>query len=426
MGKANVNLFIALLSIIFYLSLSLVSIIYHLKFEYLNNITTTKSPPLNSSEFENNSNSTINTSMGKFDKIKSKFFLVLFLSSLLELPFYIGCIAYGGPDFCYYESIWNGIGWFLHLIAICGFAFTIIVPSVIWLDLLNKKDGKLFFSHFPVDNTKRYFQILLISYLLISLIDIIGGIFYFRVSDPSYYASNVLIDSICTFLEPFLIFFISFGCLFTGIRLQRYVLKSGLNFQILIKFIFSLNLTMLLITSSYFARAIMIYQLVIFIPSEAQITIKYTYFVWIFMTRWLPNIFCSFCLVNMMRFSGAEIGFKMNDKDFLDNSHKNVSPFFIDKKEFQDEKNIGGISTDINLNDDRESYFTFDTDSVRSLSTSSNQTNQGTGKTLSIMLNTYIRPFNEDIDDIPVSISPDEFSHINYEQDFMRNFSSEA
>eukprot|EP01040_Poterioochromonas_malhamensis_P026064 gene26064-32677_t len=68
-----------------------------------------------------------------------------------------------------------------------------------------------------------------------------------------------------------------------------------------------MNVTMVIITSTYMARALLTLQFVTFLPSNFRSALKTTYFVWLLCTRWLPYIFCSFCLIVMMRASGEEV-----------------------------------------------------------------------------------------------------------------------
>jgi hypothetical protein len=96
---------------------------------------------------------------GKFDDQKLLFFLVLAVSAMLDVPLYIGCIATGGPTDCEWDGLAYPILWCMHLIACTGYALSIILPAVLWSDILESKDGRIFLSKYPVDPTKRFFQV---------------------------------------------------------------------------------------------------------------------------------------------------------------------------------------------------------------------------------------------------------------------------
>ncbi|RYY84605.1 hypothetical protein EON63_08920 [archaeon] len=181
-----------------------------------------------------------------------------------------------------------------------------------WSDMIDRKDGKLFFSKFPYDYTKRFFQILVSVYFVNTVIDIIAACFSFRVSDPSYFQDNSMIDAVCTVIEPVTIFFISVGCVWCGYRLQNHIVQAKLGFHSLVKVIFTLNITMIIIAATYLARAILILRLVYFMPKGYRDAMDTEYYVWVICTRWLPYNFCSFCLIYSMKSSGADVANKNN------------------------------------------------------------------------------------------------------------------
>ena len=290
---------IALCSVCFYSLLSLVSAYYFWKFRNIQ-----LASPSHDSYYM--------SKFGRYDTCKVSFFFVLMLASAMDVPLYIGCVAMGGPHDCEWDTLSYAIAWFLHLIAVCGYAYTIMVPCILWSDIINNKDGKLFQSQFPVDPTKRFFQVSLILYLLNTTVDLIAGAVSYRVHDHNHYTEHDIIDTIVTVTEPLIIFSITVGCFWCGLKLQKYVMRAKLGFQTEMKFLLHLNIPMLVIMCTYLARALLVLRLVDFFPKSYREGMSTSYLVWIISTRWLPYIFCSLVLVMMMRFSGQEVAARHN------------------------------------------------------------------------------------------------------------------
>lgn len=290
---------IAIGSVFFYSFLSLVSAFYYWKFRNIQ-----RASPTNDTYYM--------SKFGRYDTCKVSFFLILTISAALDVPLYIGCVSMGGPHDCEWDTLSYPIAWFLHLIAVCGYAYTIMVPCILWSDIINNKDGKLFQSQFPVDTTKRFFQVSLILYLLNTAIDLVAGAVSYRVHDHNHYTEHNLVDSILTFTEPILIFSITVGCFWCGLKLQSYVMRAKLGFKTEMRFLLHLNIPMLVIMCTYLARALLVLKLVDFLPDSYRNGLRTSYLVWMIGTRWLPYIFCSLVLVMMMRFSGQEVAARHN------------------------------------------------------------------------------------------------------------------
>lgn len=174
-----------------------------------------------------------------FDRGKKQFFAVLAISALLDLPIYVGCLAYEDPSGCYWEGFDQLLFWFLHLFALCGYAYCLVIPCIMWSDTIHEKDGKIFFSSSTNDPIKRYFQILILVYFLNNIIVIIASLIQWKNSDKDYYI-NTTTYSVGALIECILICLLSIGCLYCGIRLQYYVrtkLKRSTENQVL----FTLN-----------------------------------------------------------------------------------------------------------------------------------------------------------------------------------------
>ncbi len=288
---------IAGLSAFFYASLALIAAGYYLKFRRI--------------QLESPSKDTYyHSKFGRYDTPKVSFFLVLMISASMDVPLYIGCLVQGGPHDCEWDDLSYAVSWFLHLIAVCGYAYTIMIPCILWNDIIMNKDGKLFNSQFKADHTKRFFQIASMLYVINTAVNAINAMISYRVHDHNHYTEKDNIADVLTFFEPLLIFGITVGCFWCGLRLQSYVMRAKLGWKTELKFLLHLNIPMLVIMCTYLARAIFVLRLVLFMPGWYRHSLTCSYLVWIIVTRWLPYIFCSIVLVLMMRFSGAEVAAK--------------------------------------------------------------------------------------------------------------------
>lgn len=108
-------------------------------------------------------------------------------------------------------------------------------------------------------------------------------------------------------ISPILLSLITIGCLWSGIRLQRYAINVQLGNSTLIRILMHLNFTMFLIVATYGLRALLVLTLYSGMTSyykKALEPISGVYISWIITTRWMPSIFCSLCLVNEMKRHG--------------------------------------------------------------------------------------------------------------------------
>lgn len=241
--------------------------------------------------------------VGRFDPPKILFFQVLFVSAILDLPMYFGCIAMGGPTDCEWDGVSYPIFWCLHLIALIGYTFSVVTPPVLWIDIMYNKDGLLWNSRFPVDRTKRCFQAAVVAFSALMFVSIILVTLYFNVNDPEQFSSSNLLNATGVFLEPVSILFITVLCLSSGIQLQLYVRKVKLDSAKEMKFLFHLNVTMSIIVLTYLTRGLFVLRLFYAMPEGYENATRCSYFQWLMYTRWLPYIFCSLCLINEMRVS---------------------------------------------------------------------------------------------------------------------------
>ncbi len=281
---------VAIVSIFLYAALAVTSAFYFIKFRQI------KINKLSQKTTDNN---------GRYDEPKILFFLVLCISAVLDIPAFIGCLSIGSPRDCEWDGVSYRVFWCFHLIALCGYAFAIVTPPVLWSDIINQKDGKLWFSSFPMDYTKRFFHVMLLLYFAMECMNIISVILFFK-SGSSFRETN-LYYTLSMYIEACIILSICLGCLVCGMRLQYYVKTVKLHSAMELKFLFRLNVTLLIVLGCYLTRSLFIVSLASTAPQPYVDAFAASYFAFMLCTRWLPYILCSFCLIHEMRYSGAEI-----------------------------------------------------------------------------------------------------------------------
>lgn len=285
---------VSAISIILFTFLGCLSGYFFLKFYRLNK-QVAKDPT---------TNALANNNIGRFDEAKQFFFAVLCIASFLELPGYAGCIATQGPQACVWYSPSYLVFWYFHLIALSGFTTCIVIPCVLWSDMINKKDGKIFYSRYPYDFIKQYFRASLIVFYINIFLTIIVTAAYYRIEDRDHYynAPTYLTASL---VESILGFLISCGCLYCGLKLQFYVKQAKLRTSVELKFLLTLNIVMIMIVLTLLGRAILIFGLSVVSPEYFDEGISYTMFT--FISRWLPFFVCPLSLIYIMRHSSEEI-----------------------------------------------------------------------------------------------------------------------
>jgi protein-S-isoprenylcysteine O-methyltransferase Ste14 len=300
---------VSILSLILYSTVGILSAYFYYKFVKINRATqdVKTSSPLAAG------------TVGRFDQAKQYFFLILCVSSFLELPAWVGCLATNGPPSCIWYSPSYLIFWFLHLIALAGFITCIVIPCVLWSDMINKKDGKIFFSNYPYDFIKHYFRLSLIIFYINVALNILVTACYYRLSNRTYYytAPTYLFTSL---VEAIFSLLISIGCAYCGLKLQSYVIQAKLRHAVELKFLFSLNVILIIIVLSLLGRAILIFGLSVVAPKSFEDGISYT--VYVFVSRWLPDVFCQLSLIYIMRHSSDEI----LKKNFANTGNQSATP----------------------------------------------------------------------------------------------------
>ena len=247
---------------------------------------------------------------GLYSKAKLAFFVVLGISSTLELPTFMGCLVKGGP----YGCVWDEDGthdlvWCAHLIATCGFMYSVTSTATLWSDVIQLKDGNFFNSISPLDRTKIYFRWALGIYCAIVLSTMVAVMIrVWAGQNKEAHSHSKELGAIAYCLVPIMLVAITCGCFYCGTQLQQHVVRVKLDTPMLNKILFNLNVTMFVISASYIMRALLVLSLYAPMPNSysSQFEPFYHYSVWIPITQWFPYWFCSLCLVEQMRFKPVE------------------------------------------------------------------------------------------------------------------------
>mmetsp|Transcript_58831 Transcript_58831/g.115699 ORF Transcript_58831/g.115699 Transcript_58831/m.115699 type:complete len:473 (-) Transcript_58831:94-1512(-) len=241
---------------------------------------------------------------GRYAIPKFSFFVILGCSTLFDLPSFIGCVAHGGPSSCVWNDASYAFCWCCHLIASCGYCFAIITPSILWSDIVQQKDGLFINTSSPLDPMKRFFRLSFLLYCLIILMTIIGVCMYSHSSNEAQYSNSNAVGAIGNCLTPIMLFVITLGCVVSGLKLQAYIRNVQLGSVTQLKIIRKLSFTMMMIATTYGMRAMFVLSLYGKMPKayiDAFEPVR-DYPIWLFLTQWLPYVFCSFSLVSSMRY----------------------------------------------------------------------------------------------------------------------------
>jgi hypothetical protein len=245
---------------------------------------------------------------GPYGKVKFLFFLVLAGCCLLELPMFIGCVADVGPGRCMWdEDQTHDFAWGCHIVASCGYMYTVISTAILWSDVVQKKDGFLFNSAYPLDITKRFFRILYAVYCTIVFCTVV----FVAVHNSSSHKKESKaerdharqIQAINYVVIPFMLVLITLGCFVTGLQLRSFLIKVQLDIAVLRKVLLRLNWTLFLICSSYLIRALLVLSRYKHGPTRFRGDLEETwhYVIWVPITQWFPYLLCSLFLVGQMK-----------------------------------------------------------------------------------------------------------------------------
>lgn len=237
---------------------------------------------------------------------KSFFFFVLFLSSLFDIPFYVGCLTDGGPHHeCVWGGAWHTVVWSFHLLALFGYTLCLGIPLFLWSDVLNGRDGRIWKSAHSADATKKFLRASVFLYLLLEIASIVSLLLN---GSDEYFGSNTY-RHIFMVAEPALISCISIVWLSMGIRLQLYVRSVKFNKEAELRILFFVNLVMFSIVVSFLMRAVLLVLVNYHVLNLGGKT--FPYLLWVLLTRWMPYIYCSFMLIYILQRSESSSGSKM-------------------------------------------------------------------------------------------------------------------
>ncbi len=345
MNEAEVVSFISLL---LYLSLAIVGGRYYWKFVQLRIARFTSPLP-----------------RVLYDGPKEWFFFILTITALLDLPLPIGCLYEGGPKNCEWDSISYPIGWYLHILSIVGYAYTIMVPCILWNDIMTGGNGYLFpttlhscISSLSINSfittsssvlnihslssnasspIKIFLRILFIGFICNTSIAIIEGMILFRIHDSAHFRTNIVEYNVSVVIEVILICCITIACFISGIMLQLFVNKqeqsrypkdslsstfiggttirkgdtslakeSAMGTVKAHRILCYLNLPMAVIVITYLIRGLFELKFVSWMPIAYRDTFQCSFLIWTLLVKWLPYGCCSYVLIGIMRKSGTE------------------------------------------------------------------------------------------------------------------------
>ena len=185
---------------------------------------------------------------------KKLFFLLLFVSSVLDLPLYIHCIikvinsiavwlllcsqffvrllSQGGPDYCEWDSTSYSIAWLLHLLALCGYCITVSIPPIMWAEIIQQRwtmsSSKFSTTSRSYDGAKYLIVGSILGYVLVQVATVLGLVFQPAITRPQLFL-NTHFDTVCFLLESLFILVQVTTWLYVGLSLQLYVI--GVRFD---------------------------------------------------------------------------------------------------------------------------------------------------------------------------------------------------
>ena len=239
-----------------------------------------------------------NKACTKIRECRKLFFGILSISATLDLPVWFLCIGYLGPSTCVMETVAYKIFLCFHHLALCGYAFTLGITTILWSDILTDNEEKPILDFKNPSTDRKFFYGFFLLYFLNALTVILSICFWMDSNDPNHFLEYNQVYQFSDFTEPFLICCLAGGCLFTGVRLQKYVVSVRLGTRLQREFLLHLNIVLFLVTTCYLARAIFVFTMVYDFGSEDLSGISFG--VWTLCTRWLPNVGSSLCLFVFM------------------------------------------------------------------------------------------------------------------------------
>ena len=251
---------------------------------------------------------------------KNLFFGVMIFASFCSLLPYLTCLIGDYRGDCVYSNgnallvIGNSIG---YIVGGVGYVYTVIVPCILWNDVLTLKDGKLFNSKHPPDRMKQFYRIVLFAKLISSILFTIANGLLPKNSKPeSTNEIGFILYIISWYIEALMSTGICIACFVSAIQISRLVNRlysvdrstiasnngshSLCNKQPLFwRFLFP----MFVIMTSYLIRAVFLVFLSISSFSE-DFSVSYnnvSYLWWTLFAKWIPNVLCSYVLIGVVR-----------------------------------------------------------------------------------------------------------------------------
>jgi hypothetical protein len=167
-----------------------------------------------------------------------------------------------------------------------------------WSDILTEHEDRPIIDLRNPDGARKFLYLGLAVYLLLELAVVVSILGWMDPEDPNVFLGSNPIYSINNVFEPIIICVFAGGCLFTGVRLQSYVMSVKLSSSIERDFLLQLNFVLFVVTACYLCRAFFVFTLFYDFGSHDIDHVSYS--VWTLCTRWLPNI-CNFgCLYIFM------------------------------------------------------------------------------------------------------------------------------
>jgi hypothetical protein len=280
----------ALLSGVLYASLAITAGYYYWKL---------RQPSVNS----DGKPATASVSRTQMTKSKLTFFSVLLISATFDVPLYIGCLAMQGPLDCEWNTVSYTLCWVLHLLALVGYAITMGIPLFLWSDIHYGRDGNLFSRKYP-DFSKLFLHLSIACYFILQIMTSLTVLI--TADNPSKYKSS-MVRKVASLAEPMVIFVIAAIWLWSGVRLQVYIVNVCFRPADERKILFTINVVLFTILCSYLLRAIMVVSLYTDYHTHTLHFLNYSYIGWVIGTRWIPYIMCSYLLIFLMKRSVSTV-----------------------------------------------------------------------------------------------------------------------
>ncbi len=235
---------------------------------------------------------------------KNWFFGVMAVASMCSILPDISCLDYYFKGDCMFDD--GTIDFTFEIITTIvsgvGYVYTVIVPCILWNDALTLKDGKLFYSKYPPDRMKTFYRFVLISEIIAS----VGIVIAFIIIYVNYNIGIMLVE-ICRLIVAILSAGICIACCISALQISALVnrlyptnVPFSRNSSVCNQPLFwRLLFPMFIIMISYMGRALVL--LIGLVWEDYPFDEKWYYLCWILFSEWMPNVVCSFVLIDVVR-----------------------------------------------------------------------------------------------------------------------------